>query len=92
LLLVGLTSGTRAEFDLSSALSKRLRIIGTVLRSRSLEEKAVATRRFAENVIPLLESGNVSPNVDKVFRMEEIREAHEYLESNKSFGKVVIEI
>ncbi len=92
LLLVGLTSGTRAEFDLSSALSKRLRIIGTVLRARSLEEKAVATRRFAENVIPLLESGNVSPNVDKVFRMEEIREAHEYLESNKSFGKVVIEI
>ena len=92
LLLVGLTSGARAEFDLSMALTKRLRIIGTVLRSRSLEEKIDATRRFALEVVPLLESAAVAPTVDKVFRMDEVREAHEYLESNKSFGKVVIEI
>ncbi len=91
LILVGLTAGAKAEFNLSIALSKRLKIIGTVLRSRSIEEKADATRRFAEEIVPLFESGKLKPNIDKIFKIEEIRAAHEYLESNASFGKVVLE-
>lgn len=91
LILVGLTGGAKAEFNLGMALSKRLRIIGTVLRSRSNKEKADATAKFAKDVIPLLRSGVVRPNIDKVFKVEDIRQAHEYLESNESFGKVVLE-
>lgn len=91
LILVGLTAGTKAEFNLGIALSKRLKIIGTVLRSRLTAEKAEATRRFAEEVVPLIADGTLKPNIDKVFKPEEIREAHEYLESNASFGKVVLE-
>ena len=91
LVLVGLTSGAKAEFNLSLALSKRLKITGTVLRSRSIQEKTEATRRFAEEVVPLLESGKIQPNIDRVFKIEEIRAAHEYLESNASFGKIVLE-
>lgn len=92
LLLVGLTSGSKAEFDLSIALTKRLRIIGTVLRGRSMEEKADATRQFSEKVVPLLADETIVPTVDRVFAMHDIAEAHAYLESNRSFGKVVIEI
>lgn len=91
LMLVGLTSGTLSEIDLSIALRKRLRIVGTVLRGRSIEEKAEATRRFSEDVIPLLASGEVRPNIDKVYTAERVGEAHAYLESNKSFGKVILE-
>jgi NADPH:quinone reductase len=91
LMLVGLTSGTLADIDLSVVLSKWLRIIGTVLRGRSLEEKAEATRKFAEQVVPLLASGKLRPNIDKIYPAESVGEAHEYLESNKSFGKVVLE-
>jgi NADPH:quinone reductase-like Zn-dependent oxidoreductase len=72
-------------------MSKRLKIIGTVLRSRPTAEKAEATRKFAEEVAPLLASGRIKANIDKVFKLEQIREAHEYLESNASFGKVVLE-
>lgn len=92
LMLVGLTAGSRAEFDLSVALRKRLRIIGTVLRSRSVEEKAEATKKFADVVLPLFADGTIKPNVDKIFPIEEVVEAHRYLESNRSFGKVVLEI
>lgn len=92
LMLVGLTSGSKAEFDLSMALTKRLRIIGTVLRSRGIEEKIAATARFVDDVLPLLADGRVVPNVDKVFAMEDVVEAHRYLESNKNFGKVVLEL
>lgn len=91
LILVGLVGGRSAEFNLGMALAKRLKIIGTVLRARSSEEKAEATKSFIENVLPLIESGKITPNLDKVFRAENAGEAHEYLESNKSFGKVVLE-
>jgi NADPH2:quinone reductase len=91
LILVGLTSGRSAEFNLGMALTKRLRIIGTVLRGRSLEEKAQATRLFIDEVVPQLATGKVFPNVDQVFPAAEAALAHEYLESNESFGKVVLE-
>lgn len=91
LILVGLVGGRTAEFNLGMALSKRLKIIGTVLRARSSEEKTEATKSFIENVLPLIESGEIKPNLDKVFKAEDAGKAHEYLESNESFGKVVLE-
>ncbi len=90
LILVGLTGGLKAEFNLGIALAKRLSIFGTTLRSRSTAEKAKATAKFADEVIPLLKLGTVRPNVDCVFRFEDIQQAHEYLESNQSFGKVIL--
>ncbi|HEX8250924.1 MAG TPA: NAD(P)H-quinone oxidoreductase [Pyrinomonadaceae bacterium] len=91
LILVGTTGGAQAELNYGAVMRKRLKIIGTVLRPRPTPEKAEATRKFAEEVVPLLANGKIKPNVDKVFQLEQIREAHEYLESNASFGKVVLE-
>ncbi len=91
LILVGLTSGARADFDLSIALKKRATIIGTVLRSRTAEEKALAVKNFVHEVLPLLESGSIRANLDTVFPASEVIYAYKYLESNKSFGKVVLE-
>jgi putative PIG3 family NAD(P)H quinone oxidoreductase len=88
--LVGLTSGRKTEFDMGIALSKRLTISGTTLRFRPLEEKAAAMRVFASDVLPLLSDGRVRPNVDRVFTASEVRAAHAYLESNESFGKVIL--
>jgi len=90
LIFVGTTSGSKAEIDFSVVMSKRLRIMGTALRIRSAEEKATATRRFAEQVVPLLRSGAVRPVIDKVFPMAEVGAAHERIESNASFGKLVL--
>ena len=91
LLLVGMTAGSSAQFNLGIALMKRLTLIGTVLRARSIEDKANATRAFAISVVPLLAAGSATPNLDKVFDFRDVRAAHEYLESNESFGKVVLE-
>ena len=90
LIFVGTTSGSQAEMDYSIAMHKRLRIMGTSLRIRSLEEKATATRLFAEQVVPVLASGAVRSVIDRIFPMEEVRAAHERIESNESFGKVVL--
>lgn len=90
LMLVGLTSGRSAEFNLGLALAKRAKIIGTVLRSRPTAEKAEANAAFIREVLPLFENNKLKPNVDRVFNIEEVRAAHDYMESNESFGKVVL--
>jgi putative PIG3 family NAD(P)H quinone oxidoreductase len=92
LIFVGTTSGAKAEIDYGIVMRKRLRVMGTSLRTRSIEEKATATRLFAQHVVPLLANGTVSPVIDSVFRIEEAREAHKRIESNNSFGKVVLTI
>jgi len=91
LVQVGALGGSRAEIDLSVVMGKRLKLVGTVLRARPLEEKAMVTRRFAEQVIPLLERGVVRPVVDRVFSFAQAAQAHEYLESDASFGKVLLQ-
>jgi len=91
LILVGLTAGRTAEFDMGMALQKRLTITGTVLRGRSTAEKAEATQKFADEVVPLLASGKITPNLDRVFAAEDVIAAYKYLGSNESFGKVVLE-
>lgn len=90
MMIAGLISGRKAELDMGLVLARRITIIGTILRGRSDAEKAEATRAFVDEVLPLLETGRVRPNVDKIFAFEDVREAHRYLESNKSFGKVIL--
>jgi len=92
IILVGLSAGRRADIDLGTILGKRLRIEGTVLRSRDREEKAAAVRSFATAVLPLFAAGSINPVVDKVFEFAEVVAAHEYLETNASFGKVVVQV
>jgi putative PIG3 family NAD(P)H quinone oxidoreductase len=92
LIFVGTTSGAKAEIDYSLVMRKRLCVMGTSLRTRSIEEKATATRLFAQHVVPLLANGTVRPVIDKVFKIEDVRAAHERIESNESFGKVVLTI
>ena len=91
LMLVGLTGGRSAQFDLGIALHKRITIKGTVLRARPTEEKAKAMTGFEKDVVPLLATGVVRPNLDKVFPAADVIEAYKYLASNESFGKVVLE-
>jgi putative PIG3 family NAD(P)H quinone oxidoreductase len=90
LVLVGATAGAQAMLDFSIVMRKRLTIIGTLLRARSAEEKAAATRLFARHVVPLLAEGMIKPVIDRVYKMEEIRDAHARMESNESFGKIVL--
>jgi NADPH:quinone reductase-like Zn-dependent oxidoreductase len=90
MILVGTVAGGSYELDARYVMSKRLQVRGTVLRARSLEEKIAATRLFAAEVVPLLARGVLRPNVDSVFPLAEIAKAHQRLESNESFGKVVV--
>ena len=92
MILVGTTSGSRSTIDFAVVMSKRLTVRGTVLRGRSNEEKATATRLFSKHVVPLLASGVVRPVVDAVYPLQEIQQAHRLMESNQNFGKIVLSV
>jgi putative PIG3 family NAD(P)H quinone oxidoreductase len=92
MILVGTVAGGSYELDSRYVMGKRLQIRGTLLRARTLEEKFAATRLFAAEVVPLFASGALHANVDSVFPLAEIAKAHQRLESNESFGKVVVTV
>jgi putative PIG3 family NAD(P)H quinone oxidoreductase len=92
LLLVGTLGGASAALDFRKVMGKRLRITGTVLRARNAEEKAAAVRRFAAHVVPLLARGRVRPVLDATFALEDASAAYGRLESDATFGKVVLEM
>lgn len=90
LILIGGVAGGKTDVNLYQILSKRLHLIGTVLRARSLQEKIEITTAFAREVGPLLGKGTIRPVIDSVFSLEKIQDAHRRLESNETFGKVVL--
>ena len=63
-----------------------------MLRARSLEEKAAATRAFEKAVLPHIASGRVHAVVDSVYPLARAADAHRYMESNANFGKIVLEV
>ena len=90
IVVVGLTRGRSADLDMGVLLRKRLTITGTVLRSRSSAEKAAATRAFSRDGLALVARGEARPPIHQVLPMAEAAEAHRLLESNETFGKVVL--
>jgi NADPH:quinone reductase len=90
IVLVGLLAGAKTELELGLVLRKRLRIMGTVLRARPLEEKIAAVRAFESQVVPLLTRGVVKPVVDCVMPLADAARAHERMASNAGFGKIVL--
>jgi putative PIG3 family NAD(P)H quinone oxidoreductase len=90
IVVIGTMGGAKPTVDLSLLMRRRGTIVGTVLRPRPLEEKIQATQAFARDVLPLVAAGRVKPVVDAVLPAAKVREAHERMEKNESFGKIVL--
>jgi putative PIG3 family NAD(P)H quinone oxidoreductase len=95
LVLLGFLAGSRATADLGPILRKRLEVIGTVMRTRGLEERVPLVRAFADRILPLFDhriehAAPLRPVLEHSYPMTELAEAHRALESNETFGKVVV--
>ncbi|WP_257457331.1 NAD(P)H-quinone oxidoreductase [Archangium lipolyticum] len=89
-MLVGLVAGAQAPADLNVILTRRLRITGTVLRSRPPEEKMALAQATERHLLPLFRAGTLTPVVDAVYPMREAREALARMARNESVGKLVL--
>jgi len=91
IVIVGTGGGTEAPLDLRKLMGRRARLMGTVLRARPLEEKALAVQSFAREVVPHLATGRIRSLVDTVFPAEDAAAAFDRLESSGKLGKVVLD-
>jgi putative PIG3 family NAD(P)H quinone oxidoreductase len=92
LVLIGLMKGARAELDLAALLRRHLRLIGSTLRTRSVEEKARIVEAFLKRFGPALESGALRPTIDCVLPIAQVAEAHRRMQSSAHFGKIVLRV
>ena len=89
---VGLMGVGKPEIDLGILLQKRLKLIGTVLRSRSQQEKIDLTEKFSNEMLPKFTDGEFKVCVDTIQSVSDIGEAHKRMEKNLNVGKIIIEI
>lgn len=87
---VGTMAGPPPSINLGVLMVKRATLIGTVLRSRPIEEKVALTQRFAREVLPLFDAGALKPIVDSRYRLEDAPDAHRRMESNATVGKILL--
>jgi len=92
LILIGLMKGSRAEIDLAAVLRRHLRIIGSTLRSRSVEDKARIVAAFIARFGKAMEEGRLRPPIYKVLPLGEAAEAHRLMQSSHHFGKIVLRV
>ena len=92
MVIIALLGGTEATLDIGAVLRKRLRLVGSLLRSRSPEEKIAIKDRLEQTHWPALASGAIEPVIDSVLPVEAAEEAHRKLETNSNIGKVVLTV
>ena len=92
LLQLGLISGSVTEINLNTVMRNRLQLIGSVLRTRSIDEKIGVTQNFMDRWLPELVSGKIQPIIDTVFPLAAARDSHEYMEANRNFGKIILKV
>ena len=90
LVIIGIISGIKAELNLALMMVKRQQIIGSVLRSRPVAEKAEIIAEFTRRALPKFADRTIVPIIEKVFTIDEVVEAHRMMEEDKHFGKIVL--
>jgi NADPH2:quinone reductase len=90
LSLIALLGGREATIDLSLVLRKRLTIVGSVLRARTVAEKGLVAQSLRRAIWPAIEAGRIAPVIDSTFPFAEAEKAHARMESSAHIGKIVL--
>ena len=89
---IGVSEGIKAEVNLALMMVKRQRIIGSVLRSRPIDEKAGIINKFTESVVPKFFDSSIVPLISDVFPLSQAAQAHQTMEASQHFGKIVLNL
>lgn len=92
LVVLATLGGARASVDLAALMRARIRMIGSVLRSRSDGEKAAITAGFARRFLPLFDEGRLEPIIDRTLPIRQAGNAHALVERFGNVGKVVLSV
>lgn len=91
-VVISTLAGTETKIMLRPLLTKGLHIVGSMLRKRTSEEKALLLAEIVEKVWPKIEKGEMRPSIYKVLPLEDANEALDILERGENIGKVVLRV
>ena len=91
-VVISTLAGTQTNIMLRPLLTKGLHLVGSMLRKRTSEEKALLLAELVEKVWPKIEKGEMKPSIYKVLPLEEANEALDILERGENIGKVVLSV
>ena len=89
---IGLQGGKVVSFSLGDLFARRASLFTTSLRDRPTAEKARIVRGVVADIWPLIEAKKVRPVIDRVFSLEEAALAHEYMETGRHAGKILLTV
>lgn len=89
-IMIATMGGSETMIDLETVWRKRIRLIGSTLRSRTPEEKSTILKALQEKLWPLFTAGELVTNIHAVFAIQEADNAHGVLHRCENIGKVVL--
>ena len=92
LVLIGAMGGAQATFSIGVVMGKRLKLVGSTLRTRSVARKGEVLAELRRRVWPRIAAGAIRPVIEAVVSMDRAEEAHRLIAGNRTFGKVVLEV
>jgi putative PIG3 family NAD(P)H quinone oxidoreductase len=92
LVQIAFLNGSKIEFNFLPVMLKRLSIMGSTLRPRSIDEKSVIAEDLKREVWPLLDTGRIAPLIDSTYPLAQASEAHARMESSAHTGKIMLTI
>lgn len=92
LVVIGIMGGSSATLNLGLLLVKRLRLLGSTLRSQPEAVKASLAAALEAEVLPALADGRARVTLDSVYPLAAVADAHRYVEDNRNLGKVVLSL
>lgn len=89
-VLISTLDGVTTSIPLRALLTKGIELKGSMLRKRSVAEKASILAALVEKVWPKIEAGQLRPHIYRVLPMAQAEEAHAILQRGENVGKVVL--
>ena len=92
LIIIGILGGVNGKINIGNLLMKRQKIIGSTIRSRSIEVKGKVMNALYENIWDHFEKKIIKPIIYKKLPIREADQAHKIMENNNNIGKIILEV
>lgn len=92
LVFIATLGGSQVQLDIGKLMRKRAKLVGSVLRPRSIEEKQEIKDSFMNRCWPLIQRGVIRPVIDSTYPIAEANAAHARMASNENIGKIVLQV
>lgn len=91
-IMISTLAGEITEINLRTLFTRGIRVIGSTLRSRTPDVKAMILASLVKNIWPKTEKGLVKPTIYKILPVTQAEDAHAILQKGENVGKVVLQV